>query len=79
MPSIQRTTGKVAKDSKPDPAVAAYAQALYESTGVAVDEGWVVQLAKESPGYAVHTVDLNAAYSAFRAALYLFYARRQEA
>ncbi|MCI0785891.1 MAG: hypothetical protein J4O09_06205 [Chloroflexi bacterium] len=53
--------------------VAAYAKALGEMTGNPVTEAWAVRLEKASPEFeARRVVDLDTAFIAFRAALYLW-------
>jgi hypothetical protein len=53
--------------------VAAYAKALEEMTGHQVKEAWAVRLGKTTPEFeARRVVDLEAAFNAFRAALFLW-------
>ena len=57
--------------------VAAYAKALEEMSGESVTEAWVVRLGKKAPEFEVRKVgDLDTAFIAFRAALYLWKAMR---
>ena len=59
--------------------VAAYAKALEEMTGQPVKEAWVVRLGKATPKFEARKVlDLETAFIAFRAALYLWRSMRRE-
>ena len=53
--------------------IAAYAKALEEMTGNSIQEAWVVRFGKVIPEFeAMRVEDLNTAFIAFRAALYLW-------
>ncbi len=53
--------------------VAAYAKAMEEMGGKPVSEAWVVRLGKREPDFEPRkVVDLDAAFNAFRAALFLW-------
>ena len=53
--------------------VAAYAKALEEMSGESVTEAWAVRFGKKEPEFEVRKVaDLDTAFNAFRAALYLW-------
>ncbi len=53
--------------------VAAYAKALEEMSGQRVAEAWIVRLGKRVPEFEARTVkDLDRAFDAFRAALFLW-------
>ena len=57
--------------------VAAYAKALEEMSGESVTEAWAVRLGKKAPEFETRKVgDLDTAFIAFRAALYLWKAMR---
>jgi len=57
--------------------VAAYAKALEEMSGESVTEAWAVKLGKKAPEFEARKVgDLDTAFIAFRAALYLWKAMR---
>ncbi len=57
--------------------VAAYAKALEEMSGESVTEAWAVRLGKKAPEFETRKVgDLDTAFIAFRAALYLWRAMR---
>jgi ATP-dependent exoDNAse (exonuclease V) beta subunit len=57
--------------------VAAYAKALEEMTGEKVAEAWAVRFGKARPEFEARQVaDLDSAFIAFRAALYLWKAMR---
>ncbi len=59
--------------------VAAYAKALEEMTGEEVHEAWIVRLGKRAPEFEAKKVqDLDTAFVAFRAALYLWKSLRKE-
>lgn len=59
--------------------VAAYAKALEEMTGQPVKEAWAVRFGKKAPEFEARRVlDLEDAFIAFRAALYLWKAMRRE-
>ncbi len=59
--------------------VAAYAKALEEMTGQPVKEAWAVRFGKKAPEFEARKVrDLEDAFIAFRAALYLWKAMRRE-
>ena len=57
--------------------VAAYAKALEEMSGEAVSEAWAVRFGKKTPEFEARKVgDLDTAFNAFRAALYLWRAMK---
>ncbi len=59
--------------------VAAYAKALEEMTGEPVAEAWAVRFGKREPEFEARKVtDLDTAFNAFRAALYLWRAMREK-
>ena len=59
--------------------VAAYAKALEEMTGEKVHEAWTVRLGKRTPEFEAKKVeDIETAFIAFRAALYLWKSLRQD-
>ncbi len=59
--------------------VAAYAKALEEMTGQPVKEAWAVRFGKKGPEFEARKVlDLEDAFIAFRAALYLWKAMRRK-
>ena len=58
--------------------VAAYAKALEEMSGESVTEAWAVRFGKKAPEFETRKVeDLDTAFIAFRAALYLWKAMRK--
>lgn len=66
-----KTTGGVYREHAFQ--VAAYAQALEELTGLPVEEGWVVRLAKDQPHFEARQVaDWRRAFPGFLAALQLW-------
>ena len=57
--------------------VAAYAKALEEMSGEAVSEAWAVRFGKKTPEFEARKVgDLDTAFNAFRAVLYLWRAMK---
>lgn len=59
--------------------VAAYAKAWEEMTGQSVKQAWVIRLGKAQPEFEARQVkDMETAFIAFRAALYLFKAHGKE-
>lgn len=72
-----KTSGKVYPEHALQ--VAAYAQALEELTGLPVEEGWIVRLAKDRPAFEARRVaDWRRAFPGFLAALDLWHHMRTD-